>query len=246
MISARSAWTCWNWPMPIDSTSSVVRPSMYSVLAVVRADDLVRHVLQGVRGRVEAVAELRVAEREAALVRHVHVVEDHHRVGLVEPRAERVVEVRAAVVERLAGDEREAGGVDRDRERERVRLVLRRAAQHGRGEHQQLVGERADRGEHPRAAHHDAVVVLADDVRHQRSAGLLAGGYRAVRLGRDEGVRAEQVFLADLLVVRRRYCARKRCRPGRTSRRPTPAPSARCSGSRRCGRACRGTGRPRA
>src|SRR5580704_5745638 len=66
-----------------------------------------------------------------------------------------------------------------------------------------LVGERADCGEHPRAAHHNAVVVLADDVRHQRSPGLLAAGDRAVSLRRDEGVRAQQVFFADLLVVRR-------------------------------------------
>ena len=88
-----------------------------------------------------------------------------------------------------------------DGERERVRLVLRRAAQHGRREHEQLVGERADGGEHPGAAHHDPVVVLADHVRHQGAAALLAAGHGAVRLRRDEGVRAQQVLLADLLVV---------------------------------------------
>ena len=165
-------------------------------------DHLMGHVLQRVGLGVEAVADLGVAEREAALVRHVHVVEDHHRVRLVEPGAERVVEVRAAVVEGLAGDEPQPGRVDRDREGERVRLVLRRAAQHRGGEHQQFVGERADRGEHPGAADHDAVVVLADDVRHQRAAALLAAGHRPVGLRRDQRVGAQQVLVAHLFVVR--------------------------------------------
>ena len=40
------------------------------------------------------------------------------------------------------------------------------------GNTEQFVGERADGGEHPRAAQDDAVVVLAGDVRHQRARSL--------------------------------------------------------------------------
>ena len=164
-------------------------------------DHLMRHVRHGRGMRVEAVAQLGVAEHEAALVRHVHVVEDHHGVGFLEPGAERVVVPRPSVVERLAGQVAQSVRVVRDGAGEGVLLVLRRVPQHRGREHQQLVGERADGGEHPGAADDDAVVVLAHDVRHQRSAGLLAAGDRAVGLRRDQRVRAEEILLADLLVV---------------------------------------------
>src|SRR6266571_2871335 len=97
----------------------------------------------------------------------------------------RVVVPRPAVVERLAGQVTQSGRVVRYGAGEGVLLVLRRVPQHRRREHQQLVGERADGGEHPRAADDDAVVVLADDVRRQRAAGLLTAGDRAVGLRRD-------------------------------------------------------------
>ena len=108
---------------------------------------------------------------------------------------------RPAVVEGLAGDVAQARCVVRDGAGEGVLLVRGVVAQHRRGEHEQLVGERADGGEHPGTAQHDAVVVLAGDVRHQRARGLLAPRDRAVGLRRDQRVRAEQVLLADLLVV---------------------------------------------
>ena len=80
-----------------------------------------------------------------------------------------------------------------------------------RREHEQLVGRRADRREHARAADHDAVVVLGDDVRAQRATvDLLCGADAAVGLRRDERVRREEVLLADLLVVAAGVLAERR------------------------------------
>jgi hypothetical protein len=155
----------------------------------------------GGRLGVDPVAELGVAEQEAALERDVHVVEDDDGVHLLEAPAERAVEVRRAVVERLAADEAEARRVARDRERERVRSILLGALEHGRGHHEQLVGNRPDRRQHARAADHDAVVVLADDLRAERAAELLRGVLAAVGLGRDQRVRGEQILLPHQLVV---------------------------------------------
>src|SRR5581483_9635768 len=163
--------------------------------------DLVRHVHGRRRPRVELVAELRVPEHEAALVRDEDVVEDHDRVDLLEARAERVVEVAAPVVERLAADEAQAERVARDRDGERVRAVLGRALQHRRREDEQLVGDRPDRREDARAADRHAVVVLLDHVGHDRAAELLRRRHAPVRLRRHERVREEQVLLAHLLVV---------------------------------------------
>ena len=76
------------------------------------------------RLRVDAVAELRLPDDEAALPGDEDVVEDHDRVDLLEPRRERVVEVAAAEVEALAAEEAEAGRVARDGEGVGVRRIV--------------------------------------------------------------------------------------------------------------------------
>ena len=62
---------------------------------------------------VEAVAHLGVAVDEDALPRHEHIVEDHHRIRLVEPRRERIVHRRAGVLmhDRRPADEAQPLGV---------------------------------------------------------------------------------------------------------------------------------------
>ena len=163
--------------------------------------DLMRHVGDGARLRVDAVAELRLTDDEAALPGHEHVVEDDDRVDLLETRAERVIEVAAAEVEALAAEEAQTRGVARDRERVRVGRVVRRALEHGRGHDEDLVRERPDRREQPRPADHDPVVVLLDDARGDRLLLLLRRPDRAVRLREDQRVRQQQVVLAHVLVV---------------------------------------------
>ena len=97
---------------------------MNSVFALRPRHDLVGHVRGGARLGVDPVAELGLADDEAALVGDEDVVEDDDRVDLLEARPERVVEVAAAEVEALAAEEAHAGRVARERERVRVRRVV--------------------------------------------------------------------------------------------------------------------------
>src|SRR5450755_1627533 len=87
--------------------------------------------------------------------------------SFLEPGPQRVIGPGPAVVKRLAGQVAQARRVVTDGTGEGVLLVLGRVAQHRRGEYEQLVGERADGGEHPGPADDGAVVVLPDD--HSRS-----------------------------------------------------------------------------
>ena len=187
ITSAVFSCTCWNCSIPIASVSSDTSPRMNSVFAFVRVDDLVGHVRGGARLRVDAVAELGLPDDEAALVRDEDVVEDHDRVDLLEARPERVVEVAAAEVEALAAQEAHARRVARQRERVGVRRVVLRALEHGRRHHEDLVRERPDRGQDPRASDHDAVVVPVDDARRERLVLLLR---RADASGSPAGARA--------------------------------------------------------
>ena len=138
--------------MPMASVSSDTRPRKYSVLAVVRVTTWwVMCTTDDVCG-VEAVAQLGVAEREAALDGTCTSSKTTTQSDLLEAGGEGVVVAGAVVVEGLAGDVAQAGGVVGDGEGVGVRLVLGGAAQHGRGEDEHLVGERGDGGEHARAA----------------------------------------------------------------------------------------------
>jgi hypothetical protein len=70
----------------------------------------------------EAVAHLRIAVDEDALPRHQHIVEDREPVALVEPRGERIIHHRGAVLmhHRRPADEAQPFRRDRDREPERI------------------------------------------------------------------------------------------------------------------------------
>ena len=74
-------------------------------------DDLVRHVHDRTGARIRLVAAVHVAVQQHVFPRHEHVVEDHDGVHFLESRAERVVEMRASVVDALSADESQAGRV---------------------------------------------------------------------------------------------------------------------------------------
>ena len=75
---------------------------------------------------VEAVAQCCIAMNEDALPRDQHVVEDRHRIGLVEARREGVIEQRGSVLvdHRRPADEAQTRSVDPDAEPEGVGLRL--------------------------------------------------------------------------------------------------------------------------
>ena len=73
------------------------------------------------RRRVEP---LDVIEQKNPLPRHQDVVEEHNAVHLLEARAQRVVEMRAAEVEAVAAQEFQPLRTARDREIDRKRAVV--------------------------------------------------------------------------------------------------------------------------
>ena len=124
--SASFSWMCWN-DFDADRVHERAREAEHELgLGDVLDDDLVRHVHDGARARVRLVAALDVAVQEHALPRHEDVVEHDDGVHLLEARAERMIEMRAPVVDALAADESQARGVGRNREAERVGRVLGR------------------------------------------------------------------------------------------------------------------------
>ena len=78
------------------------------------------HRMRAGRGGVE---QIDVAQQEHALPRHQHVVEEDDAVHLLEARAQRMLEVRAAQVEALPAQELEPGCRARDGEVQRERAV---------------------------------------------------------------------------------------------------------------------------
>ena len=149
----------------------------------------------------QPVAEPDVALQEHAIPRHHDLVEHRDRVHLVEARRQRIVTELAARIEALTADESEAGGRHRNREGKGVPARVRRVRARGRGKHHQLVRVGRERGQHPRAAHHEAIASLADDVQRHVRVRLLGLRARAVDLWIHEGMRGAEVSLPAKLVV---------------------------------------------
>lgn len=129
--------------------------------------------------------------------RYLDVVEDHERVLFVEARRKRTVEVvGAGSRHRVTAQEHEAGGIDRDREAQRV---LRRSIGRERMTwiHGDLVGERCERGENPGAAHDDPVLGVARLVQRDRVVDELGVG-RPVDRRVDDGVGERDVLERQL------------------------------------------------
>ena len=249
MTSATSAWTCWNCSMPIASVSSDDQAEDVLGLRGGAGDHLVGHVGDGRGLGVEAVAQLGVAEerssaRRARARRRTRpprrISSNREPSGWSSARGRS----RAARGRCTAGRGRQFGiananeyglssGLPLAARSTGTRAVRRRTgrwwracARRGSRCRCRPRGRRA-----PSSARPSACWLRAD---------------RAVGLRRDQGVGAEQVLLADLLVVAPDVLGEPRDRPERTSPARTPAPSGRCSGSRRSGRACRASGRPTA
>src|ERR1700736_5876358 len=112
MSSASMPCTCRCWSILVDFAMAKASPIMNSDFARELVHDL-RHDAGAI---VEAVAQRGIAMNEDALPRHQHVVEDRHRIGLVEARRERVIEQRGGVLvdHRRAADESPTGRVDSD------------------------------------------------------------------------------------------------------------------------------------
>ena len=106
-------------------------PSYYADEAAKVPDPCCRLVPGAV---VETVAQLGVAVDEHSLPRDQHVVEDHHRVGLVKARRQRVIHRRSGVLvdHRGAADEAQTRRVDLDTEPEGVGLGLLAGGEVGR------------------------------------------------------------------------------------------------------------------
>ena len=122
-----------------------------------------------------------------------------HGVHLVEARRQRIVVGVARPRVALAADEAQPRRGDRDREGQRVAAVLR--ADVGARVHEQLVGERRQRGQHARAAHDDAVVGVGDLVQRDLPHGLFGLGLAAVDLRVHERVGGRQVVVAHERLV---------------------------------------------
>ena len=89
-----------------------------------------------------AVQQIDVAQQEDPLPRHQHIVEEDDAIHLLETRAERMVEMRAAEIEAFAAEEAEPRRATRDREVERERAVRLGVAGHARRIDADLVGKR--------------------------------------------------------------------------------------------------------
>ena len=151
---------------------------------------------------VEAVAQLGIAVDEHPLPRHQHVIEDDHRVGLVEARGERIVHRRGGVLVdyRGAADKAQTGCVDLDAEAESVRLGFLAVGDVGRRQNEKVVGIGAQGRHHAGTANDDPGTGLLDDLRRQILV-LLFDRPRAVDLRVDQGMGHANVILADMLVV---------------------------------------------
>src|ERR1700744_2358540 len=120
------------------------------------------HMYYGAGRGVELIAEFRGTEHEDAIPGDVDIVEDDDGVDFVEAPAQRMA---TPIVKVLATDEAQPSCVAVDGEREAVRGVFRPSPQDGGRKHEQLVGDRSDRRQHPSPPDDDSIVVLCDDVR---------------------------------------------------------------------------------
>src|ERR1051326_7902078 len=153
------------------------------------------------RGRRRIVEELYVAEEENALPRHQHIVEEHDAVHLLEARAERVIEMRAALIEAVAAEELEPRGAAWNGKRQRVRAVpLGIHADAGRIDCD-LVRERPERRENAGAAHDDPGIGLAHHAQRGILLEIVNAGSGAAALQVDQRVGEHEVVLADQLVI---------------------------------------------
>ena len=157
-----------------------------------------RRIVRGVR---RAVQQADIAVHEHPLPRHFHIVEEHDAVHLLEARAERMVEMRPSEIEAVAAQEAQPRCSARDGEGDRERAVVLGVLSKPRRIHRDLVGERAKRRQHARAAHHDAGTGFAHHAQRRAFLQVEHARWIAAALQVDQRVGQDDVVLADVFVV---------------------------------------------
>ena len=148
-----------------------------------------------------AVEEVHVAQQEDSFPRHQHIVEEDDAIHLLETRAERVVEMRPPQIEALAAQEFEARRAARDREADRERAVVLGVPPHAWRIDADLVRERPQCREDPRAAHDNAGIGLAHDLQCRPFLEIKDAGNRAAALQVDQRMGQRQIVFADVFIV---------------------------------------------
>src|SRR5204862_213428 len=120
---------------------------------------------------------------------------------LLEARAERVVEMRAAEIKALAAQEFETRRAARDRKTDRERAVGLGVPCHARRVDADLVGKRPQCREDPRAAHDNAGIGLADNLQRRPFLEIEDAGNRTAALQVDQRMGEGQVVFADVFVI---------------------------------------------
>ena len=104
---------------------------------------LMRRMRRRVGARAASVEPVDIVEQEHPLPRHQDVVEEHDAIHLLEARAQRMVEMRAAQIEAVAAEEFEPRRAARDREIDRERAVVLAVPRQARRIDRDLVGQAA-------------------------------------------------------------------------------------------------------
>jgi hypothetical protein len=149
--------------------------------------------------RHHAVVGGEVAVDEQPVARHLDVVEDHECVLLVEAAREREIEAVVRRRHRIATEELQPRRADGYAEGERI--FVRALGQRRAGIDRDLVGEGRQGRQHPRAAHDDAVLGLADLAQGMGVAGRGRIARRLVDRGLDDRVGERHVTAPQELLI---------------------------------------------
>jgi len=146
----------------------------------------------------QAAGELHFTRQEDAIPRHQHVVEHDEAFRHAVMGARRIVEFVQRRRREAAVDDADALGVDRDRERDRVVLLV---LAHAFGRHHHQLMDQRRRGDvQLGAAHDDAVLGAVDDPDIEIRVVLLVGAALAVALGIGDDFGRAQVVVAAIAV----------------------------------------------
>ena len=147
------------------------------------------------------IEELNISQQEHPFPRHEHVVEEDDAIHLVEPGAERVIEMGAPLIETVATKKPQPLGAAGDGEIEGERIVSFRVKGNTRRIDRDLVGEGAQRGQHACPAYDDAGVRLAYAVQGRSLFEIVEPADVAAALQVDQRMCQNQISLTDVLVV---------------------------------------------
>ena len=162
---------------------------------------LMRRMCRGVGDVGGAVQHVDIAEQEDPFPGHQYIIEKDRAVHLLETRAERVVEMRPAEIEALAAQEFEPRRAAWDRKAQRERAVALGVPAHARRIDPDLVGQRPQSRQDPRAAHDNAGIGLAHDLQRRPLLQVEHARDGAAALQIDQRMGQSQIVLAYVLVI---------------------------------------------